>query len=284
MKLKTLLTVSALAIVASQAQAADVPSKALVPSHSVAPAYVVAPKSAAFSFDGFYLGIQGGQGFSALTQTPLFAKDVPDDKGKNKFPADTKKPVQFLGGLFAGYNLSLGDGLVFGVEADASQAFKAETFTAPAGKSLTEYAEAFGEKTVEEAFGLKDKVSVNVDGDYKYSQDIAGAGRVRLGVTFDRVMPYLAGGVAIARVTGEPNLVAKKADKPVGTPLKASNTQNFVGYTLGGGVDFALVDNALLRVEYRYNDFGKKTFDFKGLKDEVSWKGSDIRLGVAYKF
>ncbi|AQX30694.1 outer membrane protein [Bartonella schoenbuchensis] len=55
-----------------------------------------------------------------------------------------------------------------------------------------------------------------------------------------------------------------------------------VGYTLGGGVDFAMADNVILRAEYRYSDFGKQKFAKDKL--ELDYQTNDFRVGVAYKF
>jgi len=50
-------------------------------------------------------------------------------------------------------------------------------------------------------------------------------------------------------------------------------------------MDYAVTDNLIVRAEYRYSDFGKKTFS------PVSWtpfddrlSANDFRVGIAYKF
>ena len=45
---------------------------------------------------------------------------------------------------------------------------------------------------------------------------------------------------------------------PLGLPgtIPASFTHTRVGYTVGGGVEYAITNNWSLRAEYRYSDFG----------------------------
>ncbi len=55
-----------------------------------------------------------------------------------------------------------------------------------------------------------------------------------------------------------------------------------VGFTLGGGIDFAMTDHILLRAEYRYLDFGKK--EFKKDYHKLGYKSNDFCVGITYKF
>ena len=57
------------------------------------------------------------------------------------------------------------------------------------------------------------------------------------------------------------------------------------GWTIGGGVDYAATDNLVLRLEYRYTDFGKQNFDLNNSTNySRKLSTNDIRIGVAYKF
>lgn len=109
-------------------------------------------------------------------------------------------------------------------------------------------------------------------------QKWTGATRARIGFSVARMMPYISGGVAYGKfqdilstsITGE-------------DPFSATSdeTKTMIGYTVGGGVDFAMTNNFIVRAEYRYSDFGKKKF-----KDtiELDYKTNDFRVGIAYKF
>ncbi|CDO46288.1 hemin-binding protein [Bartonella henselae] len=114
-------------------------------------------------------------------------------------------------------------------------------------------------------------------------QNWAGATRVRVGFSVDRVMPYFAGGIAYTQLHDTISISIKKNDESVVASKNLTDEKKtMIGYTLGGGVDFAMTDNILLRAEYRYSDFGKKKFAKEKL--EINYKTNDFRVGVAYKF
>ncbi|WP_455466350.1 outer membrane protein [Bartonella sp. B39] len=114
-------------------------------------------------------------------------------------------------------------------------------------------------------------------------QNWVGATRLRIGFAADRFMPYISGGVAYTKLQDIVSVSFKKENE---RNLESNNlvdeTKTMVGYTLGGGIDFAVLDNVILRAEYRYSDFGKKKFAKE--KFEIDFKTNDFRVGVAYKF
>ncbi|WP_375644683.1 outer membrane protein [Bartonella sp. MR100HLJHH] len=120
----------------------------------------------------------------------------------------------------------------------------------------------------------KDSLTFN----HTLKQKWTGATRVRVGFSAGRVMPYIAGGIAYGQFQDILSTVITG-----GEPFNRTSdaTKTMIGYTLGGGVDFAMTDHLVVRAEYRYSDFGKKKF-----KDEieVKYKTNDFRAGIAYKF
>ncbi|WP_375631027.1 MULTISPECIES: outer membrane beta-barrel protein [unclassified Bartonella] len=118
---------------------------------------------------------------------------------------------------------------------------------------------------------------------HTFKQNWGGATRVRIGFAADRFMPYLAGGIAYGQFQDTVSISVKDEDgRVVSSKNLADETKTMIGYTLGGGVDFSLLDNVIVRAEYRYSDFGKKKFAKEKL--EVNYKTNDFRVGVAYKF
>ncbi|MGA0533299.1 outer membrane protein [Hansschlegelia sp. KR7-227] len=75
-------------------------------------------------------------------------------------------------------------------------------------------------------FGIRGKDSFNW----------TGATRARIGYAFDRVLVYAAGGVAYA----DRELKVNGIDK---------DSKTSVGWTAGGGVDFAATENVIVRAE-----------------------------------
>ena len=98
--------------------------------------------------------------------------------------------------------------------------------------------------------------------------------RGRLGYAFDRFLPYVTGGAAFGDV---------RATAPgVGS---ASDTR--VGWTVGGGLEYALANNWSAKLEYLYVDLGK--FDCGGAcgavpPTNVDYRTHVARLGLNYKF
>ena len=77
---------------------------------------------------------------------------------------------------------------------------------------------------------------------------VQGSVRGRAGVAFDRLLLYATGGVAFADISSSVDFIND-----------ATFQHTRVGYTVGGGVEYALLNNVALRVEYRYSDFGSFT-------------------------
>ena len=106
------------------------------------------------------------------------------------------------------------------------------------------------------------------------SESWLGTVRGRAGYTFDRIMPYVTGGLAVGDI---------KASTP-GLPGGSSTN---AGWTVGGGVEVALPGNWTAKAEYLHVDLGR--FDC-GTNcggtptDNVSSRANIFRAGVNYKF
>ncbi|MDH7784359.1 outer membrane immunogenic protein [Ochrobactrum sp. 19YEA23] len=153
----------------------------------------------------------------------------------------------FLGGVYAGYNFDTGTNVILGVDGD------------------------FTGTSVGETIAHGDLASA------KTRLRWSGAARARVGYAFDRFLPYIAGGAAFGNIGDKAHILGTRL-------ISQSKTQT--GWTVGGGVDYAVTDNIVTRFEYRYTDFGKRNLDLAvpGLKANEKMNSNDIRLGVAYKF
>jgi outer membrane immunogenic protein len=94
-----------------------------------------------------------------------------------------------------------------------------------------------------------------------------GSLRGRLGFALDRTLLYGTGGVAFTSL---------HFDGPLGPA-----NRSYTGWTIGAGVEHAFTDNWSARLEYRYTDFGSRTYP-----NGVAVRLSDhaMRVGVSYKF
>ena len=70
-------------------------------------------------------------------------------------------------------------------------------------------------------------------------------------------------------------------NQKVSTPL-GSDDNTMLGWTAGVGTDIKITDNVFGRVEYRYTDFGSKSFDSVGTK--VKESDNRVTFGVGMKF
>ena len=105
----------------------------------------------------------------------------------------------------------------------------------------------------------------------------------RLGVASDRVLLYAKGGFAYTNL----RLGVKDNVPPLTTD--ATERKTYTGWTMGGGIEYALTQNWLIKSEYQFMDFGKKSISAvtsDGVTD--TWKHRPsahiIKLGFNYKF
>jgi outer membrane immunogenic protein len=113
--------------------------------------------------------------------------------------------------------------------------------------------------------------------------DVQGSIRGRVGVAFDRVLIYGTGGAAFSGITNNYSL---------GFPffLSESDTKTRTGWTVGGGLEYAVTNNWSIRAEYRYSDFGRSTdFPFSSITfGNVAFthhlKENQVQAGFSYKF
>ncbi|WP_156850462.1 outer membrane protein [Bartonella refiksaydamii] len=274
---KYLITTSIFSLtLVSAIQAADV----TIPEQ---PVPVVA--SPAFSWTGVYLGSKIG-GFSSKN-TLSYLKD--ESNTEKWTPVDKEflpKLSGFIGGIYAGFNIDIENGFIIGIDTDVILSDKKDTkdVKPPSEKKnrvVSEDAEGVALRAI---YQREEEVAVTKSVQHTLKQKWSGAARVRVGFAIDRMMPYIAGGIAYAQLQNTFKL--KEADtknRAMGfSESLHDEKKTMVGYTLGGGVDFAMTDNIIMRAEYRYSDFGKKKFAHE--RTELGYKTNDFRVGVAYKF
>ena len=96
--------------------------------------------------------------------------------------------------------------------------------------------------------------------------------RARLGFAMDRWMPFVTGGAAFGDV---------KMSTAAG-----SETATRVGWTAGGGLEYAFAGAWSAKVEYLYADLGKTSCSAPtcGTANDVTFKANIVRGGVNYHF
>jgi outer membrane immunogenic protein len=208
-----------------------------------------------FSWTGLYLGLQVGYAWDHDSENSVFG---PTPLALGAIPVASlfsSSPQGVIGGAHIGYNLQINQ-WVAGVEGTAD------------GTSIN--------KTVfDPIFGF------NVG----TKAPIQGSIRARLGVAWDRALIFVTGGAAFTNITNEYSAFA------AGFPSESiSKTRS--GWTVGGGIEYAVTNNWSVRAEYRYSDFGHYTdFPFAAIfaspanfTTQHHLTQNQVQVGISYKF
>jgi outer membrane immunogenic protein len=216
------------------------------------PVEPVVPVAPSFTWTGFYVGAEAGYGWGDSKITSRFP-------GGGPLLKSSPDPDGGFGGAYLGYNYQFGGNFVLGIETDFN------------GGSIK----------------ATDGVTIN-GGPFPVLQgttelDWFGATRARVGYAFDRFLPYLAAGVAYGNVTTGYNI-------PVLGGVSGTKDSTQVGWTAGAGLEYAVTDNLIARVEYRYTDYGSVSQTSPalvlppGTRTKTKLSTNDVRIGISAKF
>ncbi|QFR32892.1 outer membrane protein [Ancylobacter sp. TS-1] len=103
-----------------------------------------------------------------------------------------------------------------------------------------------------------------------FSLDYFGTVRARIGYAFDQVLVYGTGGLAYGGGTYE--------------TWGLSNSKNQIGWTLGGGAEYAINNNWSVKGEYLYVDLGEESYQTLTGPRDVGVSSNILRAGVNYRF
>ncbi len=100
-----------------------------------------------------------------------------------------------------------------------------------------------------------------------------GTVRGRLGYAYDRILPNVTGGIAYGNI---------EYNTSIG--FTSASTTN-AGWTIGAGVEFALVQNWTAKIEYLYMDLGNfNTAVSAPVATNVDFTANIVRAGVNFRF
>jgi outer membrane immunogenic protein len=120
--------------------------------------------------------------------------------------------------------------------------------------------------------------NVDVDSKMKYLGTVRG----RLGVAIDRTLLYMTGGYAYSEIDGRIRVTLG------GVPVVSGSDQiSLQGWTIGAGIEHAVTNNVIVRVEYLYVDFGTNTSTVNlgfAFQDTFKWQSHIARAGLSWKF
>jgi outer membrane immunogenic protein len=206
-----------------------------------------------YDWSGVYVGLHGGYSWGKYD---FFGATTIGGAGGISIASDGKPDGFFIGG-HAGAQYQLENDFVFGAEVDV------------------DYRDVGSEALIRVLQAPNDDAILETEINWTASA------RLRAGYAIDRWLPYVTGGVAMAQF----DLTGRSPDGVQGETL----TETMTGWTAGVGTEYAITDNLLVRVEYRYSDFGDKADLFAdglppGGHTIFNLASQDIGLGLSYKF
>jgi outer membrane immunogenic protein len=211
---------------------------------SVAPLYKAPPPPPAFSWTGFYAGLNGGGGWGQTSHTT-------DPTAVLSFATgDFNTSGGLAGGTF-GYNYQTG-AWVIGAETDL------------------DWADIKGTTTFNTTIA-------GVPASFSRSSELMwlDTTRARVGWAYDRVLFYGTAGAAFGGLQANRNVsIALLAPA-------AGDTETRFGWTAGGGIEWAFLNNFSAKIEYLYVDLGSQT---QLLDDSVKFNVNIVRAGLNVKF
>jgi outer membrane immunogenic protein len=225
-----------------------------------------------FTWTGLYLGGQigyawGNDNFFYTASDPV--------SGLVFTPTVSSSPSGVIGGAHVGFDYQIdkpGGGFVLGIEGSVDGISLSNTVAAGFA--------AFGGSSV--------SASTNTD--------IQGSIRGRFGIAWDRLLAYGTGGVAFGGFNTSFSTSGNNNGNPFNASDSFSNTR--VGWTAGGGIDYAVTNIWSVFAEYRYTDFGTvgntqlATAVFRtvpgltggALSATRTLSQSQVQVGFSYKF
>ncbi len=229
------------------------------------------PDAAYDPWAGFYAGASVGARWSdvqwdSLSFTPGFPGPFVPNNVNN--PAQIGSTSARLGGYF-GYNWRIAPSWLAGFEGDIAWANSSKTVTPFPGTA-----------------GIVGPAAAGSDfSKAKLGWDASIRGRVGVLVNPSWLL-YGTGGVAWQEIK------TVSTCSPGGycaIPVTGTSSTDKAGWTVGAGVETALAGHWLVRVEYRYADFGHVTNILppapgSGLTSSISVKTNTALLGLAYKW
>jgi outer membrane immunogenic protein len=257
---KLILAGAWLLMISRLAQAAGMPLKA-------------PPPPPVFSWTGFYIGASGGYAWADSNVITAVASSgryfITTDPGQiGSSGASSIRPKGGIGGIQSGYNWQTGN-VVFGVEVDFN------AFSLSDERSIT-------------TVYLSDLKTFTVNQSVK--TDWLFTARPRLGWATNNWLWYVTGGLAMTRLKYDNSFT----DTAYAAFETGSVSKTNIGWSVGGGAEFALANHWSAKAEYLYVDFGGLSstgtvsndggFTPASLSHSADLTAHIVRAGVNYRF
>lgn len=182
----------------------------------------------------------------------------------------------FRGSIYGGWNWRLAPSWIVGFEADVGYADDEGSVSPIPGTGFL--FTVGGLNPAQDRFTLK--------------KDWDGSIRGRVGYNvMPKLLAYGTGGFAWQKVEASMVCSVLGGCAAVGATVTASASDTMTGWTAGGGLEWALFDNVLLRGDYRYSDYGTftntlgtNTATSIALTNEIRMRTHTYTFGAAWRF
>jgi outer membrane immunogenic protein len=201
---------------------------------------------------------------------------APDESAKHAFKSTNGRFGGYIGAMLQ-YNSML----VFGIEAD--WAFFDQSSTVPG---------ILGCSTLTCNNNNTNGPPIDLSGDFTKVQTGSDSSvRFRLGyLVTPEIMAYFAGGAAFQRIEATMGCTFPTSTACLFVSHLEGQTQWLSGYTVGGGAEWRVLPNWLIRGEYRFSDYGNLSHTFFRAQGDIEVQ-TNIRVrsqmgtaGIAYMF
>jgi outer membrane immunogenic protein len=214
------------------------------------------PPAPVYSWTGWYVGGNVGYSWGSASNDFAFSQSSQLGGGPPFWTFNGSEREQLdgvIGGGQAGYNWQVGT-FLYGLETDIQGS--AEKHTGSFSGILLQ------PPTLQFSVGNNPVTVTETD-----QIDWFGTVRGRVGLTSDHWLFYATGGLAYGHVSSSGSLqpgISGGFLVPPNQPIPWSNSETKVGWTIGGGIEYAIFGNWSWRVEYLYMDLGKLTTTASG--------------------
>ena len=261
-----------------------------------------------FSWTGLYVGLNGGYAFSEEGQRNRFVTPngtggtftVRSAPGADSLVGNADTSGDATWGGQAGYNMQFGM-FVAGVEADLQFLGIGDTeFFGQTGVAVPRGPQPAG------TFGISAQTGPNMGNvaffNLPQERDFFGTVRGRLGVAYDRILVYGTGGLAWSALEDENRNIPAAAfftttrafNRAKRIANASRNESEDIGWTVGGGVEYAFTRNLTARIEGLYVAIGDGGNNIVGVTNRgqaIRQTGGDatgefglVRGGVNFRF
>lgn len=224
------------------------------------------------NWTGFYIGLNAGAAFNdsdydLRPSGPGYAGDPNNSLRKDSGDFDN---TSFTGGAQAGYNYQINN-FVIGLETD------------------------FNYNGINESDHVSRELRAPLGGRFSHTVtqklDYLGTLRARVGFTPANLwLVYATGGLAYGRVSSSSRVMFTE---PVEDKYHGSSSSTQAGWTVGGGVEYAVAKQWSIKGEYLYVDLGSNSYEYENQAKcanrcsyvtDLNTREHIVRFGINYKF